>query len=111
MTVMAANVQRFVQDRTVPSAVRSSRRMAPDEVMPISRRAIAVATGLPRETVRRQVQEMLDAGYLLARPDGILVNLLIQDQRAVTGITAVADVTATLAQQLVQVGVLRVSRS
>ncbi len=107
MTVMAANLQRLVLDRSLPEPEKSAARMQPDQVMAISRRTIAAATGLPRETVRRQVAELLADGLLLAREDGLLVNLLQSDPRSVAGTTAAAETMVAVAQQLAQLGVLR----
>ena len=38
---------------------------------PISRRAIAASTGLPRETVRRKISQMVERGYLVEEPRGV----------------------------------------
>jgi hypothetical protein len=105
---MAANVQRLVLDRSLPGPEKSAVRMHPDQVMAISRRTIAGATALPRETVRRQVAEMLEDGLLVAREDGLLVNLLLSDPRAVAGTTAATEAMVAVAQQLAHLGVLRV---
>lgn len=107
LTVMAANVQRLVLDRSMPGPEKSARRMQQDQVMPISRRTIATVTGLPRETVRRQVAEMLQDGLLLEREDGLLVNLLLSDPHAVTGTAAAAEAMVAVAQHLAHLGVLR----
>jgi hypothetical protein len=109
VTVMAATMQRFVQDRSVPSHERALRRMERHEAMPISRRSIALATGLPRETVRRQVQEMLDLGLLEVRLKGVLANVLLLDERSLTAIAALAEATTVLAQKLVELDVLTVA--
>ena len=38
---------------------------------PISRRAIAASTGLPRETVRRKISQMVERGFLVQEPRGV----------------------------------------
>jgi hypothetical protein len=38
---------------------------------PVSRRAIAASTGLPRETVRRKISLMIERGYLVQEPRGV----------------------------------------
>jgi len=111
LTVMAANVQRLVQDPSIPAPDKSSRRMQPDQIMAISRRTIAAATGLPRETVRRQVAEMLEDELLLAREDGLLINLLLSEPHAVAGTTAAAEAMVAMAQQLMHLGVLRLGNA
>lgn len=49
------NVQRTMQAEALPEAFRASQGLPPDMVVPMSRRGIARATGLPTETVRRHV--------------------------------------------------------
>jgi biotin operon repressor len=43
------------------------------ELDPINLQSIADYTGIPRETVRRKVQELRDAGWVLKRDDGYLI--------------------------------------
>jgi hypothetical protein len=38
---------------------------------PVSRRAIAASTGLPRETVRRKIALMIERGYLVEEASGV----------------------------------------
>ncbi len=111
VTVMAATMQRFLQDRSVPAQERAQRRMARNEVMPMSRRAIALATDLPRETVRRHVQDMLDTGLLESRSTGVVANVLLLEERSLTAIGLLAEATATLTKRLVELDVLIVSEN
>jgi hypothetical protein len=106
LTVMAATIQRFVQDRSVPAPERAVRRMTRDEGMPMSRRAISHATGLPRETVRRHVEDMLRDGLLEARSTGVLANVLLLEQRSLTAIALLAEASAALTQKLVDLDVM-----
>jgi len=56
---------KFLRDMEHPGPV-------PDEYhRPISRRAIAASTGLPRETVRRKIAQLIDQGLLVEDPDGV----------------------------------------
>jgi hypothetical protein len=49
---------------------------------PVSRRAIAASTGLPRETVRRKVAQFLEAGLLIGEGSGVRIpTLLLEDPR------------------------------
>ena len=44
----------------------------PDELhRPVSRRAIAASTGLPRESVRRKIAQLVEMGYLVEEPRGV----------------------------------------
>ncbi len=53
------NVQRALRTQSLPEALRGSKPLPPDLVVPISRRAIATVTGIPTETVRRHVDSMV----------------------------------------------------
>lgn len=47
---------------------------------PVSRRAIAASTGLPRETVRRKVAQFLDRGLLVSERSGVRIrSKLLED--------------------------------
>lgn len=81
-TVSIANVQKLMRERTVPSALAATTILPREWVVPISRSAIASATGLPRETVRRQVAQMIKA------------DLLMEDERG--GVTVVPGMIDTL---------------
>ena len=44
----------------------------PDELhRPVSRRAIAASTGLPRESVRRKIAQLVEMGFLVEEPRGV----------------------------------------
>lgn len=56
---------KFLKDLDDPEPV-------PDEHhRPVSRRAIAASTGLPRETVRRKIALLVEQGLLTEEPDGV----------------------------------------
>jgi len=74
-TVCVGNIQKLMRERTVPDAFVATAILPREWVVPMSRSAIAAATGLPRETVRRHVGHLVDQG------------LLIEDQRG--GVTIV----------------------
>ncbi|MBX9796692.1 hypothetical protein [Sphingomonas sp.] len=70
LTVAVANVQKLMRERTLPPEYGGKDRLPDDLVVPISRNAIASATGLPRETVRRQVEKLIGRGVLVEDPRG-----------------------------------------
>jgi len=65
------NVQRTVRPEGIPAAFRGSKPLPPEMVVPMSRRSIARATGLPTETVRRHVESMVHRGILVSTPKGV----------------------------------------
>jgi hypothetical protein len=69
-TVAVANVQKLMRERTVPAEYAGTQLLPREWVVPISRSAIAAATGLPRETVRRQVAQLVAQGRLAEDPRG-----------------------------------------
>lgn len=77
-TISVANVQRLMRERTIPEEMCGTLPLPREWVVPISRNAIASATGLPRETVRRQVAKMIERG------------ILVEDVRG--GVTPPADI-------------------
>ncbi len=70
LTVCVANVQKLMRERSVPDHFSATAVLPREWVIPISRNAIASATGLPRETVRRQVEKMIERGLLVEDPRG-----------------------------------------
>ncbi len=48
---------------------------------PVSRRAIAASTGLPRETVRRRIAQLVSQGYLAEEPAGVRTTSGVLGQR------------------------------
>ncbi len=77
----------------------------------ISRRAIAAATGLPRENVRRIVNELIAEDRLLIGPRGALANKggLLESQRLLDSLHALLVENARVAQALVDAGALTLS--
>ncbi len=85
LTVGVANVQKLMRERTIPEDFSATTVLPREWVVPISRNAIASATGLPRETVRRQVEKMITRGLLIedsrggvTPPPGIIDTLGLQ---------------------------------
>jgi hypothetical protein len=64
LTVGLASIQRFVRKPDLDAAYRGVKPLPAEALGAISRRAIASATGLPRETVRRIVGDLLASGHL-----------------------------------------------
>jgi hypothetical protein len=74
-TVSVGNIQKLMRQRVVPQEYNSTVTLPREFVIPMSRSAIAAATGLPRETVRRHVAQMIEG------------EMLVEDERG--GVTVV----------------------
>ncbi len=61
LAVISANIGRLLRDR---DSLLEDRTPPPEEWLPVSRRAGAASVGLPRETVRRKVMELIEKGHL-----------------------------------------------
>lgn len=82
-TVSMGNIQKLMRERgSVPAEYNATAVLPREWVVPISRSAIAAATGLPRETVRRHVAQMIESGLFVEDPRGgvTVVPGMIQDR-------------------------------
>lgn len=70
VTVCVGNIQKLMRERNVPSDYIATAVLPREWVVPMSRSAIAAATGLPRETVRRHVANLIEQGLLIDDPRG-----------------------------------------
>jgi hypothetical protein len=82
LTISVANVQKLMRERSIPEEYAATAILPREWVVPISRNAIASASGLPRETVRRHVGRMIESGLLIederggvTPPPGVIQNL------------------------------------
>lgn len=66
MIVTLAAVQKVTRLSIIPEEMRGLAPLPPDMVGSISRRAVAAASGIPREQVRRIINELLESGRLIA---------------------------------------------
>lgn len=71
LSTSMGNVQRVTTPETLPAVLRDAAALPPELVVPVSRRAIARLTGLPKETVRRHVESMAARGLLQVSPKGV----------------------------------------
>jgi hypothetical protein len=74
-TVSVGNIQKLMRQRVIPEEFSATATLPREFVIPMSRSAIAAATGLPRETVRRHVAQMIEN------------EMLVEDERG--GVTVV----------------------
>ncbi|TFU05858.1 hypothetical protein EUV02_02200 [Polymorphobacter arshaanensis] len=110
LVIVTATVQRLMRAPELSGPVRGDVRLPRSDIGYISRRAIAAATGLPRENVRRIVNELLAEDLLLVGPRGGLANRggLLENPRIVTGLQAIIAEQARALQRLCDSGVVAV---
>ncbi|HEX4696011.1 helix-turn-helix domain-containing protein [Sphingomonas sp.] len=82
VTVVTGNIQKLMRERNVPPEFTATAVLPREWVVPMSRSAIAAATGLPRETVRRHIAQLIERGVLIEDPRGgvTIVPGAIQDR-------------------------------
>lgn len=109
LTVATASVQRHVRRTDISQSVRGCGEMRDEDIGMISGRAVAEATGMPRETVRRMLVEMVEEGLLERRPQG---RVSIKVGVGAPGMPAVlrklVDEQIRVLERLRQLGVLQV---
>ncbi len=71
LTVALGSVQRMLRSPDPEGLAVSSGLVEQNRIVPVSRRAVARAANLPRETVRRRVAALLERGLLLEWEGGL----------------------------------------
>jgi len=75
MTISNRNGEKVMSDPKLREIYGSYQSTVPQEhILLISRMALARATGLPRETVRRKVATLIKKGWVIELPGGLRVN-------------------------------------
>lgn len=81
-SVVVASVGRYLRNDDQTKLIESGGApLPPEEHHPISARAIAEATGLPRETVRRKIAALVADGFLAQDSRGVRTIPGLLDQR------------------------------
>ena len=109
-TVSVANVQRLMRERSIPGSLAGTDILPREWVVPISRNAIATASGLPRETVRRHVARMIETGLLIEdERGGVTLPIgVIQDRGLEPFLEGMLTNYARSAEELLRIGVIRI---
>jgi hypothetical protein len=84
LSVCCACVSGALRDPVLAAEPPPDGLMPPEHYRPVSRRAIAASTGLPRETVRRKIAALVARGDLIATRGGVRIQygLLDEDPRS-----------------------------
>ncbi len=80
-SVVVASVGRYLRSDDLITLIESGGPLPEEEHHPISARAIAEATGLPRETVRRKIATLVADGHLAQDQRGVRTRPGLMDQR------------------------------
>lgn len=107
LTVAMGNVQRMLRAPDEEGLALSTALVDQDRIVPVSRRAVARAAGLPRETVRRRTNAMLDAGVLLPWGTGLRTALrLVLAPQVQDAVQALTESHAAATRALLRHGLL-----
>ncbi len=107
LTVALGNVQRMLRSPDDGGLAVSDALVDQDRIVPVSRRALARATGLPRETVRRRSNALLQSGVLLEWEQGLrTARRLVLAPAVRAAIHALLEQFAGTARLLLREGVL-----
>lgn len=71
LAVACASVSGAMRDPAVLELLDAGQPIPDEARLPVSRRAIAESTGLPRETVRRKIAVLVEKGYLIEEDSGV----------------------------------------
>jgi DNA-binding transcriptional regulator YhcF (GntR family) len=112
LTVATASVQRHVRRTDLSQQERGSGEMTPEDLGMISGRAVAEATGMPRETVRRMLVELVAEGLLVRRSQGrVSVTSPLADSGMTRLLRSLVDEQLRVLERLRQLGVLQVGET
>ena len=89
-SIVLASVGRYMRADDLIVLIESGGPLPEAEHHPVSARAIAEATGLPRETVRRKIAHLVAAGHLVQESRGVRTYPGLLDQRGNEGFVRTA---------------------
>lgn len=87
-------------------ALRPASRASGRQRQAMSRRAIAVATGLPRETVRRRIKRLVELGVLHEDPNGALSVVPLDDTELGSSLQRHLANHVSMTNSLIQAGLI-----
>jgi hypothetical protein len=100
LATTTGNVQRAVSPGTRKTGLPAREPLPTGLVVPMSRRAIARVTGIPKETVRRHVASMTGRGILLSTPKGVRAPNRLAERQALEAILELLELHAECTEQL-----------
>jgi len=111
VTVSVANIQKLMRERVIPPEYSATAVLPREHVVPISRSAIAATTGLPRETVRRNVARLIEEGLLMEDERGGITVMpgMIANERLEPLLDTMLTDFVRAAEWLLRTGVIKLS--
>lgn len=107
LTVALGNVQRMLRTPDMEGLAASTALVEQERIIPVSRRAVARATGLPRETVRRRTNGLVLSGVLLEWEGGLrTARRLVLSPQIRDSIHEMLQIAAATSRALLREGVL-----
>ncbi len=92
LAISTQNAQNLMLNKVTRKEYASFANFVPEHLMrPVSRMALARSTNLPRETVRRKVLKLIERGYVVETPKGLVVPRSLRDLPAYGETVAVQE--------------------
>jgi hypothetical protein len=112
LTIVAATVQKLMRKSELPADLNGTAPVPRAMWGYISRRSIAASTGLPRENVRRIVNELLLQDWLITDSRGAVANAnrgqLMSRPEVLDGLEQLVREIAQVAEKLIEAGVIEI---
>ena len=112
LTIVVGTVQKLMRKTELPAYLNGTAPIPRAMFGYISRRRIAASTGLPRENVRRIVDEFLLHNMLITNSRGAVANTnrgeLMSRPEVIVGIEHLVREIALVAEKLIEAGVIEV---
>jgi hypothetical protein len=100
LATTTGKVQRALSPGTRKTGLPAREPLPTGLVVPMSRRAIARITGIPKETVRRHVASMIGRGILVSTAKGVRAPNRLTERKALTAILELLELHAECTGQL-----------
>lgn len=102
LATTTGNVQRALSPESRQVGLPARESLPAGLVVPMSRRAIARITGMPKETVRRRVASMVERGILSSTPTGVRAPSRLSERKALAAILELLDLHIQCTERLEQ---------
>ncbi len=98
IAIACASTSGALRDPEVYADLDDPRPVPQEYHRPVSRRAIAASTGLPRETVRRKIAQLAERDLVIEGPDGVSTRSGVLEPLLELAWTVVQEIERTAAE-------------